>query len=338
MPTRCAAFLPRPVVTAMALSSAPSLPSVPYGVIADCFKERTVVPFLGAAASFVGAAEDSVLPSGAALARVLVGRAEDYPGPMTDSLTKVAQYLEEVPADREYLLSAISRRFFEQVQSTYRTALTDFLRDVPAPLLPRLIVTTNYDVLVERALEARGVPYLAVSHIFKASKYAGRLLCSQSVADPLSIANIRTVRQVEEQMLEWEEHSQVPVIVYKMHGTARIRCTDSPSILDSLVLTENDYVDFFAQDVLNRVPTRIIDYLRRSRLLFLGYALEDWNFRVLLRRLQLVQRRDFGNVSRHWAFLLAPDQVESKFWERRGVNLYELSMDVFLEKLLGALK
>lgn len=141
------------------------VPSVPYGVIADCFKERTVVPFLGAAASFVGADADSVLPSGVALAQLLVARAADYPGPLTDPLTKVAQYLQEVPADREYLLTTISRRFFEQVQPTYRTALTDFLREMPAALLPRLIVTTNYDVLVERALEARAIPYLAVSHI-----------------------------------------------------------------------------------------------------------------------------------------------------------------------------
>lgn len=92
---------------------------------------------------------------------------------------------------------------------------------------------------------------------------------------PLSTGNIKTVRQVEDQLLEWQERNELPVFVYKMHGTARMRCTDSDSVLDSLVLTENDYVDFFAQDILNRIPTKIVDILRRSRLLFLGYALES---------------------------------------------------------------
>lgn len=68
-------------------------------------------------------------------------------------------------------------------------------------------------------------------------------------------------------------------------------------------------------------------------MLFLGYALEDWNFRVLLRKLQLIQRQERDFALRHWAFLLKADDVEAKFWDRRGVNVYPISLDVVLSNL-----
>jgi hypothetical protein len=288
------------------------------------------VPFLGAAASFVGAPSEMSLPSGAALTQLLVERSE-YPGLLSDPLTKVAQYLEEIPADRDYILTTVFRRFFEQVHPEYRSSLTEFLTEIPSALVPGLIITTNYDILVERALEKRGIPYLAISHILKGSKYAGRLLCYQSLRTPLDASNIQTRAQVDRQLQELEGQGALPVLIYKMHGTAWLH--SGGAMLDSIVLTENDYIDFLAQDILNRIPGKILEIMRTCRLLFLGYALEDWNFRVLLRKLQLIQRREMDNVRRHWAFLLGADDVELKFWERRGVNLYQHPLDAFLSNL-----
>jgi hypothetical protein len=51
---------------------------ISYGVIADCFRNGSVVPFLGAAASFVGAPKESALPDAVTLARLLATKA-DYP-------------------------------------------------------------------------------------------------------------------------------------------------------------------------------------------------------------------------------------------------------------------
>jgi hypothetical protein len=307
-----------------------TLNTVPYKIIADCFRDRSVVPFLGAGASFVGAPEGEALPSGPALARLLVEQS-DYPGALTDPLTKVAQYLEEIPSDRDYILTTLSRRFVEQVNSEYQSALTQFLDQIPAQTIPELIITTNYDVLVEGALEKRGLPYMAISHIMKGSKYAGRLLCSRSLSTPLDDSNIQTRKQIENELSDLEGKGSRPTLIYKMNGTARLRC--GGALLDSVVLTENDYIEFLAQDILNRIPGRILDLLRTNRLLFLGYSLEDWNFRVLLRRLQMFQRRENDSTHRHWAFLLGADDVEVKFWERRGVNLYQKSLDIVLSNL-----
>jgi hypothetical protein len=243
----------------------------------------------------------------------------------------VAQYLEEIPADRNYLLDTVFTQFFQNLHSEYRSALTEFLSAIPLEVIPEFIVTTNYDTLVERVLEKRGVPYLAISHIIKGPK-VGRFLCYQSVQAPLSTSDIQTRRQLEEQLGTLENQGALSVLIYKMHGTACMR--GGGETIDSFVLTENDYVDFFAQNMLNLIPAKILEFLRTKRLLFLGYALEDWNFRVLLRKLQLIQRKETDNIHRHWAFLLGADEVEVKFWERRGVNLYQMSLDVFLSNLL----
>ena len=306
------------------------IPTVPYKIIADCFRNNTVVPFLGAAASFVGAPKEASLPSGAAFALALAEKA-GYPGAMSDPLTKIAQYMEEIPADRNYLLTTVYERFFQTIQPGYKSALTEFLAHIPVAAMPRLIITTNYDVLVERTLEERGLSYLAISHIMKGPK-SGRLLCYRNLRDVLASTNVQTLRQTEDYLLEADTDGSQPVLIYKMHGSAWLRC--GGALMDSVVLTENDYIDFFAQDLLNRIPTRILEYLRTSRLLFLGYALEDWNFRVLLRKVELVQRHNAESVQRHWAFLLGADPVQVKFWENRGVNLYEQSLDVVLPSLL----
>lgn len=309
-----------------------ALPVVPYRIIADCFKDHTVVPFLGAAASFVGAPADVSLPSGAAFAKDLAQKS-DYPGAATDALSKIAQYLEEIPADRPYLLSTISDQFSERIAPGYRSATTDFLVNLPAALVPKLLISTNYDILVERVLEQRGLPYLALSHVLKGPK-AGRFLCYRTLQTELGPSDIQTLHQVEEYLQEQDAAGESPIVIYKMHGTAWLRI--GQALMDSVVLTENDYIDFFAQDLLNRIPTKILGRLRTSRLLFLGYSLEDWNFRVLLRRLQVVQRQNTDSIQRHWAFLLDADPVEVRFWEKRGVNLYQESLQTILTNLLHA--
>jgi hypothetical protein len=219
----------------------------------------------------------------------------------------------------------------------------DFFDVIRPSYVPELIVTTNYDVLLETALEKKRLPYLAICHILKGSKFAGRLLCYRSIGAPLAAESIQTVRQVESLITDVMQPlnpvsnnlrgaGEKLILLYKMHGTAWMKY-EAKQIIDSLVLTENDYVDFFAQDVLSRIPATILEMLRTRRFLFMGYSLEDWNFRVLLKKLQSVQRRVADTTNRNWAFLMNSDPVEARFWERRGVNLYEQRLEQVLQIL-----
>jgi hypothetical protein len=74
--------------------------------------------------------------------------------------------------------------------------------------------------------------------------------------------------------------------------------------------------------------------VRDSHLLFLGYAMRDWNLRAFLHRLW--KQRRYG--ARAWSIQLRPDALERKFWEKRGVEIFDLHLEEFLEGLKGALE
>jgi len=255
--------------------------------------------------------------------------------------------MEEVAADRAYLLSTVFSMFCRGVDPAYKSGVMNFFADMRPSYMPDLIVTTNYDVLVEVVLERKGLPYLAICHVMKGSKFAGRLLCYRSLGAPLTPESIHTVKQVENLITDIVQPPNLigttastankPILLYKMHGTAWMK-DDTDQTIDSLILTENDYVDFFAQDILSRIPATILELLRTRRFLFMGYSLEDWNFRVLLKKLQSVQRKVVDSPNRNWAFLLSADHVEAKFWERRGVNLYEQPLEKVLQTLTEELR
>ena len=268
------------------------------------------------------------MPDGATFARLLATKAE-YPGSPSDALTKVAQYLEEVAADRPFLLDQIATAFFSNIRSGYSSSVTDFLRSIPRGRIPDLIVTTNYDVTVEMTLEHLSVPYFAVAHIIGDSKYRGRLFCYEQLTGSSAIL---TLTQVNERLIELENFPTENTIVYKMHGSSRP--ANLADRVDSIVLTENDYIRFLAQDTFRSIPLKIQEKLKEARLLYLGYSLQDWNFRVLLNRIREMQRgTSKSGERRHWACLLNPDPVEAKFWAQRGVTLYSVDLAVFLGHL-----
>ena len=80
-------------------------------------------------------------------------------------------------------------------------------------------------------------------------------------------------------------------VVYHLHGHM-----DVPQ---SIVLTENDYIDFLVKisSERNFLPAPIINALAGTTLLFLGYSRSDWNFRVLFRGLVNAIAADRGMFS-----------------------------------------
>jgi hypothetical protein len=308
--------------------------TIPFGVMSDCLRERTVIPFLGSAASYVGAAVNEAIPSAANLSAYFAKKAV-YPGPVSDPLTKISQYLEEGPADRSFILSKVKELFNDNIHDNYECSFSKFLTEIPPEVIPPLIVSTNYDSVVECALQNLGIPYISITHILRGSKYAGRLLCYSSIKDPICEDNIMTKSEVDEFWMEKTETNPHIITIYKMHGSAKCCSFEQ---LDSIVLTENDYTDFMAQDLIRSIPTCIVDILRKNRLLFLGYSLSDWNFRVLLRKISNIQKNENISLKKHWAILLNTDDVETAFWDHRGVRVYCASLDEFLIDLRNNLK
>jgi hypothetical protein len=68
--------------------------------------------------------------------------------------------------------------------------------------------------------------------------------------------------------------------------------------------------------------------------LFLGYSLEDWNVRVILRKLLTPIR--LGDV-RCWAIVRGHSDTEQRVWQSHGLNIYPMDLLKFSEKLAAEL-
>ena len=55
---------------------------------------------------------------------------------------------------------------------------------------------------------------------------------------------------------------------------------------DNYVITEDHYIDYLSKSPIESlVPVQVLDKLRESHCLFLGYPVRDWNLRVFLKRI-----------------------------------------------------
>jgi len=120
------------------------------------------------------------------------------------------------------------------------------------------------------------------------------------------------------------------VVIYKMHGTFGAGLSYDH---DTLILTENDYINRLAISYTQKIPpSAIIRKMKQSHLLFLGYSLTDWNFRVVLHTL-----REAGIGMRSWAVQHPVSVIEKKFWEKRDVDIYDVDLADFVNRLGTAL-
>lgn len=207
-------------------------------------------PFLGA-----GVCCD-VLPLGSVIAQEW---AKQHGYPMEDAydLARVAQFLAVKYGDPMRPKEDILKRLFANFRSpdfTQRNEPHRVLAELPLPVY----ITTNYDNFMMQALKSQDKdPRQTLCEWNKAVKGRSTLFKSPSGYDP----------------------TPANPVVFHLHGHFPIE--------ESLVLTEDDYLDFLVNlsrdDTL--LPGRIQRAIAGSSLLFIGYRLADWDFRVLFRGL-----------------------------------------------------
>lgn len=283
----------------------------PYTYILERLQKGRVIPFLGAGASLVGRPSTApwhgpasgFLPKASELADYLDERSS-YPSGVTTELTRVAQYFDGVMGR-----GGLDDELHEVFSRDYRPSRLHYWL---AGFDQIVIVTTNYDRLLEQAFHELKRPYHLVVYRTGAPTF---LLWEPGATEPCEVqATDLTI-----------DLGRVPVI-YKMHGTA-----DPVSAAhDSYVITEDDYVEFLARMVTSTaIPTIFAEPFRRSHFLFLGYGLRDWNLRVILHRIW----RDLPRRYASWAIQHRAEPLEAEFWSKRGLTIYEIGLDQFLDKL-----
>jgi hypothetical protein len=77
------------------------------------------------------------------------------------------------------------------------------------------------------------------------------------------------------------------------------------------------YIGYLTQGpVESLIPVQILNKLRSSHFLFLGYRIRDWSVRVFLHRVWGEQQLQ----SRSWAVDPGLDIVERELWDHLGVH------------------
>ncbi len=307
------------------IQAAASAYELEYGAIVDGVAEGRVIPFLGAGANLCDRPDgemwepgkSGVLPSGCELANYLAGRF-GYPLPDRD-LARVCQFIVEVRGLAP--LYAHLRQIFEvpaQITSMHHflAGLPGLLRRKKYPSPNLLIVTTNYDDLVENAFAEAGEPIDVVAYIADSPEDRGRFVhcCGGK----------RLV------ILRPNEYREVSVsrssVLLKVHGAIDRAIAGN----DSFVITEDHYIDFLTRtDLSSLVPATLAAELRASHFLFLGYSLRDWNLRVILHRIWNEQRLGYNS----WAVQKQSDTLDRRFWSRRNVQMLETGLKEFVESL-----
>lgn len=116
--------------------------------------------------------------------------------------------------------------------------------------------------------------------------------------------------------------------------------------VDSLVLTEDDYFDFLIGATTNKklIPVAVNRALTDTALLFLGFQMDDWNFRVLFRSLMSQQGRRRRSRYAHVAVQIDPEgsqilepELARRYLERyfndADISIFWGSLEEFLSEL-----
>lgn len=241
----------------------------------------------------------------------------DYPAaeqpllgwPLTEEMAKTCQFQKKFPSE-PLDLQRVSL-CYETDKALGRAKLVDFLSKhvqagkEPSPALRmlaalpfKIIITTNYDRLFERALAQNGKD----PHVF--------------VYDPDPPGHEPTPD------LPHDPTTERPML-FKMHGDLDRR--------ESIVITDEDYINFVQRmsekDIVHPVPQTIRFRMQRWPTLFVGYSLRDYNLRLLFRTLRW--KVDTANFPRSFSVDRQPDPLILKVWQDERQFITFLTEDLW---------
>lgn len=295
---------------------------LPYSEIARLLEQGKIVPFLGHGANSgqrpAGLSYDEnsrFLPSRHELS-VELAMASSFPATEDPSnLAKVASYYAETRGRSELVekLHAIFARDYEP------TGIHLLLASIKRPLL---IVTTNHDDLVERALMRAGRRFdLVIAAADRKDLEASVLHRKHGTQEFVGIGPLRLNIDLD-----------ATTVVYKMLGSVA-----SAKEGDNYVITEDDHLRLLARMTGQAaVPAQFMRRMRERSLLFLGLGLRDWNERLLLRHLRPIGQGAGSTAADparaglpSWAIQDNPSVAECELWAARRVKVFDQDLGEF---------
>jgi hypothetical protein len=286
--------------------------------IADVVRQKKCVLFLGSAIHVQSSNPSYVYPAtkcppiGNQLSELLATKCS-YPDEDRWNLQRVSSYYEWLSGFRSPLVTEVRNAI--HIESGEHNGDTMAERE-PSPVLRGLarlgfpiVITTNYDQLYEKALKQ-----------VQDHADAGKAKIEKAVYSPKS-----TIRTVDCPTVP----SSTSPYILKIHGDL-----DED---DSIVITDEDYIQFVLRmsdkHPYHPVGKNTLTYLTKWPTLFIGYRLNDYNLRLLIKTLRW--KMDPAQIPASYAVDLKPDVLIRANMERQQYvsfiekNLWDFVPDLY---------
>jgi hypothetical protein len=316
----------------LATHNADGMPTLEYGGtledLANTLEQGKIVFFLGA-----GIAMDdtkAALPSGTELAKIMAKKS-GLEWHQAIPLSTIAFYYESFHRRR-----GLNRLLREQIgdpkvdPSNAILQLVQIIDRLEQQHREVLVVTTNYDRQFE------------IAYRTQLEREPGVIIYNGGVdANAMNVDLHVGLNGVPS--AEWlpKDHQ---TYLYKMHGCiSNAGDEKKPDGGRNLVITEEDYVNFLtnsmSSDPRKRLLQHVMGRIADSTILFLGYSLQDWNFRVIFKASAERYRIDRYAVQLFDEKKATPEETGRwnaivNFWNDKDVDIINTRADMFLEDLL----
>ncbi len=223
-----------------------------------------------------------------------------------DILPRVAQYI-LVRHDPIYLRQALNQAIREEILRHYTTRLPEAL--VKAPVWTADKIMSALEAVADQT--SSGDPGYSYQQL---ASLRQPIYITANPGDMLKRALVQAGADPQVRLCAWNNDIPVSKCAYQDLPTP-----EKPLIFHlfghlsepaSLVLTEDDYLDYLIGVTNNRdlIPAAVRDALVSTSLLFLGFQIDDWNFRVFFRTLMAQAGRQQRLFHSHIAAQIEPDE------------------------------
>ncbi|MGE5249615.1 MAG: CHAT domain-containing protein [Bacteroidota bacterium] len=274
-----------------------------------------------------------------------LGLAEKYHYPLSpasrDALPQVTQYL-SIDQSIDTLIYELQAVIRKNIQTRYEAVLPGNLTGDKAPILDLISfggqqMRASDPAEQHKVLASLRLPiYITTtfdSLMFDALKEAG--------ADPQMVicpwSDRFQVDSLKDTQPDYRPTPERP-LVYHLFGHF--------SVPDSLVLTEDDHFEFLIGITRNKdlIPSMVLRSLAASSLMFMGFQLEDWSFRIFFRSIMDLQGGGRRSKYAHIAVQVDPDEIRNidprrardylvDYFDDDSINIYWGQSDDFLREL-----
>ena len=180
-----------------------------------------------------------------------------------------------------------------------------------------IILTTNYDRFIERALDAAGCKYHLVVNVLR----------RWSTNDKVRFLWVAPGGGIPSFVGQDHQFDEKYPLVFKIHGSLGM----PEELRDTFVISEEDYYEMAGREHDHTLfPYEVQECVSRASIIFLGYALRDIHLRHAL-------LTAFSNAP-HFLFNKMVSEFQKRYWLTRNVRGFECDCGTFAQSMRVALR